>query len=330
VSTKESRILSQPDANRRDEAAKWFSAQRRGAMSFEERTQFDAWRADGQNQTALDSMHELWGELSGLKGVPAPAVQRRRTFPLALAASLVIAVAGAALLFSSGLFFRPSVRTAVGEQRVTTLPDGSVVNLNVATRLEYRVGADRRDVTLADGEALFFVHKDTSRPFTVRAGDYEVRALGTAFNVRERDSALQIAVLEGSVSVQPLAGSHSGAELVRLTAGQKVSLPEGARGDAERQAYLHPPAVEQVPVQEMAEWRLRTVTYEDASIAEIVADLNRFFPRRLEVSDPNLARRRVTLRLQVADRERTLQTLSALLGVRIRNDRDADAITDAT
>jgi transmembrane sensor len=322
----EARILTKVDDIRREEAAAWFSAQRRGAMSFEERARFDEWCTDRQNQAALDAIHELWDELSALKTATAPPSRSRKKLPLALAACLAVALAAGVILLSANEYiFAPSERTAIGEQRLTTLPDGSVVNLNVDSRIDYRVGKSRRDIRLDDGEALFFVHRDASRPFTVRAGGFEVRALGTAFNMRRRDGGLQIAVLEGSVSVQTLTGPRSGSELARLTAGQKISLVESGSAGLER-----PPELQSAPVQAMAEWRLRTVTYEDTPIREIVEDLNRFFQRPLKVSDPNVARRRVTLRLQVEDRERTLQTLSALLGVKISNAGDADAITGTT
>ncbi len=62
-------------------------------------------------------------------------------------------------------------------------------------------------------------------------------------------------------------------------------------------------------------------------VAEAVEDLNRFFPRAIEVADPALAGRRVTLRLQAADREEVLRTLSALLGAQVERRERADVLT---
>lgn len=69
------------------------------------------------------------------------------------------------------------------------------------------------------------------------------------------------------------------------------------------------------------------MSYEDASLAEVVEDLNRFFARPVRVDDPALAARRVTLRLQVDERENTLRTLSALLGLRVARGDQADRLT---
>lgn len=299
-------------ADRREEAAAWFAAQRRAVMSVEERAAFDAWRADPQNLAALNAMHEFWGEMSALKGVEPPmksSSARPRRLALGGAVAACLLVGG---LFASWavqpLAFAETTRTHVGEQRSQTLPDGSVVNLNVATRIDYRMHDRSRDVRLRDGQALFVVRKDPSRPFLVRAGDYEVRAVGTAFDVRVRDGATQVAVQEGIVLVTRLSGPHPGV-VARLKAGERLDLRPPAH-DAEPAVAV----VKPVPVQSVAEWRMRTISYEDASVAEVVRDLNRFFPQPIEIEDQSLAARRVTIRLQVADRESTVRTLNALLG----------------
>jgi transmembrane sensor len=316
------RNLMTLDDGRRAQAAAWFAAQRRGLSCAEERRRLECWCADGQNQAALDRVHGLWDELEGLKNgarvsglVRAPA--RRLAGPLALAACLLATVAGGVMWWQEqGAPSGYTARTAVGERRSVTLPDGSRVELNVVTRIDYRERYGRRDLKLLDGEALFFVHKDAAHPFIVRAGDYEVRAVGTAFNVRARDGMVQVALLEGVVSVRAVTGPQAGRTVAVLRPGQKIVLAES------------PPRaeVQRIAPQAVAEWREHTVSYEDVPIAQVVEDMNRLFARPLQVADAALAGRRVTLRLQVQDRAQTLQTLSALLGTSIRSGRDADAI----
>jgi transmembrane sensor len=299
---------------RREEAAAWFAAQRRAAMSLEERAKFDAWRADPQNLAALNAMHELWGEMAAIKGV-RPALHlpshRGRRVAAALAACVVLALGSVVAVSLVPFGAAQTAETAIGEQRAAILPDGSTVEMNVATRIDYRMEPDRREVRLREGQALFVVKPDKARPFLVRAGDYEVRAVGTAFDVRQRDGTTQISVQEGSVAVKALRGDRAGQVVAQMTPGQTLRLPTVLRETAVQ------PRPQTIAVQTVAEWRRRTVTYEDASIAEVVTDLNRFFPRPIEIADPALAKRRVTLRLQVEDRETTLQTLNALLGVRV-------------
>jgi transmembrane sensor len=299
------------DEGTRDEAAAWFAALRRGPMTLDERAAFDAWRSDPKNQAALAGMHELWGEMSALRdlGVAAPTPARpvRRWAAIAASVAVLAGVAGV------GVFnpFGHTIRTHVGEQRTASLSDGSVIGLNVATKVSYDVTNDRRFARMDDGEAVFFVKKD-ARPFVVRAGDYQIRAAG-AFNVRCRDGDLDVAVTDGVLTIADLHGR----KVADLSAGQRLRLgPDGK------------PLVTSVPVSSVAEWRLRIVGYEDATVGEVVEDLNRFYDRPIEVDEPDLAARRVTLRLQVEDRERTLKTLGALLGARVERGPQADLLAE--
>lgn len=310
------------DEQVRDQAARWFAAQRRGPMPVEERAAFDGWRADPINQAALNSMHELWGEVAGIGelGVEVPRRRHVTRHWIAVAATLVLVFAGAVYLALRTMPDAPEhLATLVGEQRTATLPDGSVATLNVVTRLAYAAEGGRRHVQLAEGEAIFFVRKDPNRPFVVRAGGYEVRAIGTAFNVRHRGREVEVSVLEGTVAVVARAGPRAGQELARLGAGRRLAL-----GPPE--ALSAPARPISIAAQNVAEWRMRTLDYEDAPLSRVVDDLNRFFDRPITVADPTLARQRVTLRLQVEDRERAIELLAALVDARVERRAQADTL----
>jgi transmembrane sensor len=64
----------------------------------------------------------------------------------------------------------------------------------------FRPGAAR---AARSGEAHFFVEKDPQRPFVVNAAGIDVRAVGTAFNVRIDPAAVEVLVTEGRVRVDP-------------------------------------------------------------------------------------------------------------------------------
>lgn len=314
------------DEQTRQEAAQWFAALRRGPMSLDEREAFDAWRADPVHQAALNSMHEVWGEVAniGQFGVEVPRRKVwQRTAAMAVGAVAVLASAGLYLATPAGSPQAPHrIATAVGEQRTTTLPDGSVVSANVVTRLNFDLSGRRRAVTLDQGEAAFFVHKDHTRPFVVTAGGYQVEAVGTAFNVRNRNGEVDVSVMEGVVSVRAASGPMAGREIRRLVAGRRIALgPVQQLGDA-------PIQITAIAPQGGAEWRTRTLAYEDTPVSTVVSDFNLYFDRPIEVGDSSLANRRVTIRLQVDDRERALATLAGLLEAHVRSGPRADTLTD--
>ncbi|KAK0359111.1 hypothetical protein LTR94_032610, partial [Friedmanniomyces endolithicus] len=165
--------------------------------------------------------------------------------------------------------------TRVGEQRSQELEDGSIVALNVMTRARYDINARERTVYLNAGEAAFVVRKDAERPFLVRAGGYEVRAVGTAFNVRSRDRNLDVAVKEGVVEVRRLSGEG---KPVLLRAGQRLQIKDAG-------AWRAPLTISEIPTNAVDEWRQRVLTYEDAPISQVIQDVNRFYERPL-VIDP--------------------------------------------
>lgn len=302
-----------------EEAARWFAAQRRGVMPVEERMAFDAWRSDPIHQAALNQMHEIWGELSHVgEALKTLEPRRRQGRRKAIAAVLIM---GLAVTIGSGAYLRyslPLAQTGVGEQRSQELADGSIIALNVMTKARYRLSSDERVVHLSEGEATFVVHKDPRRPFKVRVAEYEVRAIGTAFNVRHRDHDLDVAVKEGVVEVRDLNGVH---DPVILRAGQRFSI-----------ADLSAPALSEVrlstvPVVAVDEWRQRVLTYEDAPISQVVRDLNRFYERPVSVPE-GLGQRRVTLRLMVDDRADTVRRLADLLGADVEVKGRADQLVD--
>lgn len=280
-------------------------------MSLEERQAFDVWRSHPLHQAALNRMHEVWGELSTV-GEMVPAPRRRASVRDSRAAIAAVLVLGLAVSMSAAVVWRldrTSSETGVGEQRSQELPDGSIVALNVVTRARYDLNDRERVVNLKEGEATFVVRKDPDRPFLVRAGGYEVRAIGTAFNVRNRDRSLDVAVKEGVVEVRRLAG---GAKPVLLRAGQRFHVQ-----DTTEHTLKHA-KISNVSTTSVDEWRQRVLTYEDAPVDQVVRDLNRFYERPVS-ADPSLGRRHVTLRLVIDDRADTVQRLAVLLDADVRD-----------
>ena len=314
-------MVSGAKPSRQEEAARWFAAQRAGVMLVEDREAFDLWRADPRNQAALDAMHELWGELAVLKDGRAAPVRREQSWRRYAGAAAAVAVAA---VFASFVWLwsrDPTLETIAGQQKSQGLPDGSLVTLNVASQLSYSIGPASRVINLVDGEAAFSVMADPNRPFVVRAGDFEIRAIGTSFNVRQRNGLVEVAVSEGKVQICRASGGAAVATLASLEAGQLLRFPAVFAGED------FPAAPERIAPEQVSEWRMRVVTYEDATVGAVVEDMNRYFVHKLLV-DPDVQHRRVTVRLQVEDRDRAIETLAGLLGVQLRETGTGEMLTD--
>jgi ferric-dicitrate binding protein FerR (iron transport regulator) len=90
-----------------------------------------------------------------------------------------------------------------GQKSRIYLKDGTWVWLNSSSKIQYQevfTGHEQRELSL-DGEAYFEVARDSLKPFKVHAGVVDIEVLGTTFNVKSDESAVSIALKEGSVKV---------------------------------------------------------------------------------------------------------------------------------
>lgn len=116
--------------------------------------------------------------------------------------------------------------TEPGQRASLTLPDGTSVELNSGSTLEYPAVFSKRERRVRiEGEAMFDVTEDGSRPFYVETFAYDVKVLGTRFNVEADEDAgiFSTALIEGSVAIL----DKQETEIVALEPDQLVVLYEG-------------------------------------------------------------------------------------------------------
>lgn len=97
------------------------------------------------------------------------------------------------------------VRAAFGTQTQLELPDGTIVFLNSGSTLRFPYsfnGMETRNVELV-GEGYFSVKKNSEQPFVVTTNKFQVRVLGTTFNVNAypNNPTNTIALVEGSIQL---------------------------------------------------------------------------------------------------------------------------------
>lgn len=83
-----------------------------------------------------------------------------------------------------------------------TLPDGSMVTLNKASRITYPSQFDGNTRAIAlQGEAFFDVAPNKDQPFIITVNDVTVRVVGTSFNIRSEGGKTEVIVETGVVQV---------------------------------------------------------------------------------------------------------------------------------
>ncbi len=225
-----------------------------------------------------------------------------------LAASLAIAVFALPA---------PAYETRVGETRQIALRDGSQITLAPVSRLRAVSRWRPRSLSLERGEAFFVVAHQGGRPFTVQAGPAMVRVVGTRFNVRRgADQATRVEVEQGAVEVSENADGETRA--VTLRAGQTAV----ADGRALRVGGLAGPDL-------AGAWRHGRLAYDDAALADVVADLNRYGKHPLRLGSPSVGRLRVTAAFEISQADRFVAELPHVLHVRVTPDGHGGQILDA-
>jgi len=250
------------------------------------------------------------------------------------------------LISTNGLY-----ATAVGQQETALLADGSTVLLNTNTQISVDYGRHYREVQLLQGEALFTVAKNATRPFRVQAGNGRVEAIGTAFAVRLKEDAVDVMVKEGRVilaseSSRSLGGSadSSAATAVMIGGNDKIStdaesavidkittlgvLSAGQTATVPRQFSGFTPSEQEEEVaviktidpqvlDKQLSWSSGVLSFTGDPLETVVKEISRYTAITIEISDPILNAIAVGGRFPVGETELVLTALEKNFGVRV-------------
>ena len=207
----------------------------------------------------------------------------------------------------------PSFTAARGESRHVALADGSRLVVNTASEVRVDFSRTERTVELARGEAFFDVAKDASRPFVVRSGDVLVRAIGTKFSVRRLASGTDVLVAEGRVHVARAASDTAKAppKPIELASGHRARVPTGGE----------PVLLSSVDPARATAWTSGKVEFEEATLAEVIGEVNRYTAKEFVLEDPVLGEIRLTGRFHVGDIESVKFALSERFGIAAAEER---------
>lgn len=322
------------------QAAKWVLRRDRGLSRAEQDEWLDWLAADPRHVAVLARMSRQWKRLDSLaawqpehSAEPNPdllAVPLRsrllRFMPRTLLAAAAVAVllAGAALLdlrMSTGADVSIAAMPEGGPQ---VLEDGTVVELNDRAVLTVRYSVKERRVQFEQGEAHFAVTRDPDRPFIVTAQGIEMRALGTAFNVRidPASAVVEVLVTEGQVQVQrpPSTASEPGP-----TGSARSPLPEPPVLAARQRAIVsfadefEPTQIATLSlgeIERVLSWHHRLLNFTDTPLSEVVANFNRRNVVQLVLIDAELASTRITASFRSDNVEAFVRLLEAGFGTR--------------
>jgi ferric-dicitrate binding protein FerR (iron transport regulator) len=205
-----------------------------------------------------------------------------------------------------------------GEQLNVVLQDGTQVQLNSGSRLQYpkTFGLFSRKVKLT-GEGYFAVAKESTRSFEVDLKDIKVKVTGTHFNAKAypNDKTIRVALEEGSVNIAdrtdkiyPMKVGES-AEYDRTTGVCKITeAPD---------MTLH------------TAWRTKSLNFYRTPLRDIIKTLERQYEVQFDVYDSALLNYRFSISTSKINLDEVLSDLEKVSKVRFKiNDEGKYCISE--
>ena len=305
-------------------AAQWVQRQNFWDWSEADQAELDRWLADSaSHQVAYIRAKVVWnrtGRLTALRRAPVAAQGSEPRFNWSFLFRSAAAIALVSLLGFAGVrFFQVKSqtiwRTPVGGREILTLGDGSKIELNTDTVL--RIAADQRTAWLDRGEAYFQIRHDGARPFVLTAAGKRVVDLGTKFLVRYGADDLEVALVEGKARIES-AKPHTNVRTAILAPGD-VAL-----------ASTDSLSVVKVPVRSIENelsWRRDLLIFDNATLADVVAELNRYSREKLIIANPDVARLRIVASIPTNGIQAFKRVAKNFLGLQVEQRGDVIVIS---
>lgn len=283
------------------EAAEWMARLGADACSDEDRAHFNAWRElSPVHVAAFEAAQSAWGELAFTPR--SPSRERSLDRRALLAGAGVAGVGGG--FFAWGVAAARTYETKVGERRRIEIERGLVIELDALSRVTVSRGGGR--VALEQGRACVTVE---GRPMSAKMGGCTFAAENAVFDMEcDEGGLVRMALLSGEGLLKGRRGLDAAEPLnaPMLLDGREMTL---TRLDADA-------------LQQLTSWRSGRVVFDDDTLAEAIAVMNRYDTRELRLDGAAAAHLRVSGMFQVGDNGRFAETLSAILPLSVRAEGD--------
>lgn len=321
-------------------ATRWRERMEAPAWSEADEAELEVWlQADDRHARAFERMGDVFSffeqhatspELIGARRALLGRVQRQargrwfgwsalgsvgqRRIAAGLAVAVLLAGAGTWASTQQGEVYR----TGVGERRIVTLKDGSVLSLDAMSRVSVRYSEGARKLTLQEGQARFDVAHDPGRPFSVAARDRTVVATGTAFNIDLLEPEVRVTLIEGRVLIL-----RKSAALPLFKPAAPVKPVELRAGEALVASADRPQAsVKTADLEQVTAWQDGKFVFRREPLAEAVERINRYTDRKITIADARTGDIPVSGVFNTGDVNAFLEAVNGFLPVRVMEGSD--------
>lgn len=271
-------------------------------------------QADLDEQVAR--LQNRMNALNGVEQAPVVQMEVHKTIRPRKNLSWILKLSAAAVLFSAVFFtirYFTNNRKAdkiflasFGERKNIQLPDGTDVTLNAGSKIEIKgnFGSATRDVYL-QGEAFFDVKHNDKLPFIVHTPAMDVKALGTAFNVKayQEETITETSLIRGLIEITLKENNN---RTMLLYPNQKLQWDHTLSKTMTDNPYSKEKAVDTTAnlvkklsitddgnIREVA-WKENKLMFEDELFADIAILLERWYGVHIQFKDNTIRNYRFT------------------------------------
>ncbi len=174
--------------------------------------------------------------------------------------------------------------TPKGQKAKITLSDGTVIQLNTDSHLQYPAkftGSER--IVYLEGEAFFKVTKDTAHPFIIYTDQTRTTVLGTSFNLKARkgETSTTLTVQEGKVKFSGKKTPVKSAEVFTINQSGVFNSDKLQRTN-------------NVVLQNDLAWKDERLVFDNALFDNIIPDLERWYNIEITIKKKELTNYRYT------------------------------------
>ncbi|WP_455673994.1 FecR family protein [Phocaeicola sp.] len=256
----------------------------KGEATFKERQQVVDWLDDDEKNVremmALHKLHDIAvmnqaeaGEISP-KPEKQHALWRKIGVELLKVAAVIVVLLGIQVLMKTDETGYQTLYVPSGQRAELTLPDGTKVWLNSCSRLVYpQTFGEEREVKL-DGEGYFTVAHNDRQAFVVKTSVFDIKVLGTEFNVKAYSASgeQRVDLLDGSVE---LSGNAIGRKAFRMSPRESVRMVDGRFERLRIDDY------------DYFKWKEGLICFNNESVGSIIEKLELYYDTHIIVENKN-------------------------------------------
>lgn len=270
-----------------------------GTSSFEEGIEIKKWmESSDENKKEFFRERELFDALMLVDSNRLKTKHRRISYQNIIKRSLRIAAIAIVALSINYIYesetasndstFYNTIYVPAGQRTFITLADGSTVWLNARSSLQYPTTFNKKDRTvILKGEAFFDVEKNEDMPFIVKTEKYDIKVLGTEFNVEAYPDHKEFSttLISGSVEIS----ETDKPETVLLKPDQKAVYKDGVL------------SVENIDNMNSTLWKDGLICFKDETFSTIFRKFEQCYGVQIDINNPALSAHKFTGKFRQSD-----------------------------